>query len=65
MAININDPRVSFDGKRFLVDGIPIRLWAKNLGVSYGSINALQSKGEFNDLIDKMVQNTNKHLTLK
>lgn len=57
MAINIDDPRVSFDGKRFLVDGIPIRLWAKNLGVSYGSINNLQSKGKSITEIENMYKN--------
>ena len=46
MAINVNDPRVTFDGKRFLIDGIPSRLWAKNLGVSYNTVNILQSKGK-------------------
>ena len=46
MAINVNDPRVTFDGKRFLIDGIPSRLWAKNLGVSYNTIDILQSKGK-------------------
>ena len=54
MAINVNDPRVTFDGKRFLIDGIPSRLWAKNIGVSYESISVLQSKGKSITEIEKI-----------
>lgn len=65
MAININDPRVSFDGKRFLVDGIPIRLWLKNVGISHKTVSVLQSEGKSITQIENMYKGKKQRMPQK
>ena len=45
MAININDPRVTKEGKRILIDGIPVRAWTDEIGIDLGTFHRLQSRG--------------------
>lgn len=45
MAINTNDPRVSKEGHRILIDGIPVRVWANEIGITYGRLDHLQTQG--------------------
>ena len=45
MAINTNDPRVSKEGHRILIDGIPMRVWANEIGIGYTRLDHLQTQG--------------------
>ena len=45
MAINTNDPRVSKQGQRILIDGIPLRVWANEIGIPYSRLDHLQTLG--------------------
>ena len=45
MAININDPRVTKEGKRILIDGVPVRTWVDGIGIDYSTLKRLQSQG--------------------
>ena len=73
MAINVDDPRVTpvlkekiiYKGKEYKNKVDLCR--ALNLStVAYQELNGIDANtDEFNNLIDEMVQNTNKHSTLK
>ena len=45
MAINTNDPRVTKEGRRILIDGIPVRTWVYGIGIGYATLHRLQSQG--------------------
>ena len=45
MAIDTNDPRVSKEGQRILVDDIPVRKWVDEMGIYYGTFSCLKSQG--------------------
>ena len=45
MAININDPRVTKEGKRILIDDIPVRTWTDGIGITHDTFRRLQSRG--------------------
>ena len=45
MAINTNDPRVTKEGRRILIDGIPVRVWLDGVGINYRTFSCMQSQG--------------------
>ena len=45
MAININDPRVTKEGRRILIDDIPVRTWVYGIGIDYSTFHRLQAQG--------------------
>lgn len=45
MTINTNDPRVSKEGRRVLIDGIPVRVWLDGIGINYRTFSCMQSQG--------------------
>ena len=63
MAINTNDPRVSKEGRRILIDGIPVRVWLKNRNISLSAFYCSCGKGMSITDIENKYKNNNRPLT--